>query len=385
MKKKFASKSAFFNPRVLISFAFCAIGVLLALRAFALDPGATALAKGQKQNPYTEDWLAANHGFYDNIWTAEYETRLQQAAEPVLSDLLKLLTPNYGPDVRMSNGNVLGSNQNEFQIDVNPTNQLNAIGTSNDGGTAGVGIFRTTDGGTTWASADASVYGVQAACCDPAVAYGPNGAVYVGILDTSPAAAYTIKSTDGGGTWGTLTSVPVPDRNNLATDPSNPNIVYITYSDLPATNRIKGYKSTDGGVTWGASFFVGDVAPPQGYEQSSQPRVASNGWLYVGYQQYTNSAAGCAAGVQNVVARSTDGGATFTWTVLPIVQGGACVASQAGRGIFCVNAGGSTFRSRSHPIIGINPTNPSMVYMVYSGGDLESAYTCAGSTPTSGF
>jgi hypothetical protein len=39
-----------------------------------------------KQNPYTEAWLAANHGLYDNIWTAEYETRLQQAAEPVLSD-----------------------------------------------------------------------------------------------------------------------------------------------------------------------------------------------------------------------------------------------------------------------------------------------------------
>src|SRR5438045_1200119 len=31
MKKKPASKSAFFNPRVLIGFAFCSIGVLLAL------------------------------------------------------------------------------------------------------------------------------------------------------------------------------------------------------------------------------------------------------------------------------------------------------------------------------------------------------------------
>ena len=63
-----------------------------------------------------------------------------------------MLTPDYGPDVRMSNGNVLGSNQNEFQIEVNPTNSLNAIGTSNDGQTAGVGIFRTTDGGLTWTS-----------------------------------------------------------------------------------------------------------------------------------------------------------------------------------------------------------------------------------------
>ena len=335
-----------------------------------------------KQNPYTEAWLAANHGLYDNIWTAEYETRLQQAAEPVLSDLLNVLTPNYGPDVRMSNGNVLGSNQNEFQIDVNPTNSLNAIGTSNDSQTAGVGIFRTTDGGLTWTSRDASFYGVQAACCDPGNAFGTDGKAYAIILDTSPAATYILRSTDGGGTWAGPSQVSTPDRPNVAVDPTNSNIVYITFTDFnqPA-GRIAGYKSTDGGVTWGSEFLIGDPISPPGYQQSSQPRVASNGWIYVGYQEYNDQNAGCAAGVRNEVARSTDGGATWTITAeLNIVQGGACSTAQAGRGIFCINGGGQSFRSRSHPIMGISPTNPSHVYMVYSGGDLESAYTCGGST-----
>ena len=50
-----------------------------------------------KQNPYTEAWLAANHGLYDNIWTAEYETRLQQAAEPVLSAPVKRADPRLRP------------------------------------------------------------------------------------------------------------------------------------------------------------------------------------------------------------------------------------------------------------------------------------------------
>jgi hypothetical protein len=50
MKKHLTSQSAFFNRRVLISFAFCSIGVLLALLAFALYPGGTALAKGSQQN-----------------------------------------------------------------------------------------------------------------------------------------------------------------------------------------------------------------------------------------------------------------------------------------------------------------------------------------------
>ena len=52
--------------------------------------------------------------------------------------------------------------------------------------------------------------------------------------------------------------------------------------------------------------------------------AAEDGTIYVGYQQYLDSSLGCNAGVQNVLARSTDGGGTFTHTVLDIVQGGAC-------------------------------------------------------------
>src|SRR5205814_1512613 len=178
------------------------------------------------------------------------------------SDLLKVLAPNHGPDVRMSNGILLGSNQNEFQIDLNPTNSLNAIGTSNDGGVAGVGIFVSQNGGMTWTSADASTYGVPSACCDPGVAFGTDGSVYAIILDTSPELTYIIKSTDGGVTWRPPTSVSTPDRPNVAVDPSNANIAYITYTDFnqPA-GRIAGYKSTDGGATWGAEFLIGDPTP----------------------------------------------------------------------------------------------------------------------------
>src|SRR5215210_2660266 len=45
MKKKPVSKSAFFNSRALISFAFCVIGVFLSLLAFSLYPGGNAFAK----------------------------------------------------------------------------------------------------------------------------------------------------------------------------------------------------------------------------------------------------------------------------------------------------------------------------------------------------
>src|SRR5436190_19883404 len=50
MNKNPTSKSAFFNPRVLIGLAFCAIGLLLALFAFALYPGGNALAQRPAQD-----------------------------------------------------------------------------------------------------------------------------------------------------------------------------------------------------------------------------------------------------------------------------------------------------------------------------------------------
>ncbi len=347
--------------------------------------GPVPQAPGGEDNPYTLEWLQKYHGLVDNRWTAQYEQQLQGAVHPASSGrsdpwLLPLGGPLFGADVRLSNPS-FNTQQNEFQVDINPLNHLFAINTSNDYLTAGVGIYRTSDGGATWTAFDAP-FGA-AGCCDPGVAYAADGKVYVSGLSFS-GYTYVISSTDNGMTWSPRSQAAVPDRPNIVVDngPSSPyfGTVYLTYSDLPTTNRIKGYRSTDGGLTWGSSFFIGDVAPPNGYEQSSQPRVASDGTLYVGYQQYTNSNQGCSAGVQNVVARSTDGGTTWTYTVLPIIQGGVCLSSQAGRGVFCYDAAGSYFRSRSHPIMSVHPTNPQHVYMVYSGGDLETAYSCAGGT-----
>jgi hypothetical protein len=44
MKRIFVSKSAFFNPRALFSFALCSIGLFLAVLVFTAFPSSTALA-----------------------------------------------------------------------------------------------------------------------------------------------------------------------------------------------------------------------------------------------------------------------------------------------------------------------------------------------------
>lgn len=50
MRKKLTSRSAFLSRRVLVTFAFCLLGALLALFGFAIHPGTTALAQGPQQN-----------------------------------------------------------------------------------------------------------------------------------------------------------------------------------------------------------------------------------------------------------------------------------------------------------------------------------------------
>ena len=212
-----------------------------------------------KQNPYTEAWLAANHGKFDNIWTAEYETRLAAGRRAGPERPVKRADPQLRPRraheqrhaARQQPERVPDRHEPDQQherhrhLERRRASQASAFPYHRRRHDLDLGrCFR---------------HGVQAACCDPGVAYGPDGSVYAIILDTSPAVTYIIKSTDGGATWRAPTSVSTPDRPNVAVDPSNANIVYITFTDFnqPA-GRIAGYKSTDGGVTWGSEFLIGD-------------------------------------------------------------------------------------------------------------------------------
>jgi len=84
--------------------------------------------------------MRVNHGKYDNVLTALYERWL--AGEDISADTktsarsnsgaANPFAPIFGPDVRMSSAAFAG-NQNEFQIEINPTDSHFAIGTSNDG------------------------------------------------------------------------------------------------------------------------------------------------------------------------------------------------------------------------------------------------------------
>ena len=338
-----------------------------------------AAAAGAAECPYTLDWYQRNHGRHDNICTALYEQWVARGGAAPAQGERGAAAAEFATDINMSTPD-FSIDENEFQIEFHPTDRLLAVAASNTASdfSSGVTIYRTTNGGASWSSSLALPE--EPTCCDPGVAFSAGGDVYVTILDLSPAVTRVLKSTDQGASWTLIASPAVIDRPSLAIDNSSASPrfghLYLTWFD-GVSGRIKGYRSSDGGVNWGAAFFVG--APlAGGYQQASDPQVAADGALFVGYQEYASATPNCATQVRNVVAKSTDGGASFSHTVVPIVQGGVCRPMQAGRGEFCINADGDTFRSRSHPILGLDPSDPALVYMVYSGGELESAYSCGG-------
>jgi hypothetical protein len=347
---------------------------LLAMAVIVAMP-AGGSAAGRPLVPYSNEWLAQNHSRYDNALTAAYEARIGYT-----QGRGSRLAPQAGPaNIRMSNTNFAG-NQNEFQIDINPTNHLFAIGASNDSRAGGVGAYRTSDGGKTWIASD--MFPNLASCCDPGIAYADDGTAYLVALDLSPAVAHIFKSTNNGVTWTQTTDVAVEDRENIVVDngTSSPfhGRIYVTWTDFGTTNEIRLYYSDTGGTSWTGPVNVSNLGTGgAAYAQSSQPRVANDGTLYVGFQYYPN---GTKASAQDRIAKSTNGGASFspntTINAGPNLQGGLDIGDA--RGYFAVNGSCTLFRHRSFPILGIDPTNSQNVYATWAGGNLETPYTCGG-------
>src|SRR5205085_4165956 len=112
--------------------------------------------------------------------------------------------------------------------------------------TPGNGVYKSVDGGVHWAAinngAMTSTTGVNALVMDP----GSSATLYAGSLNGA-----MLKTTDGGATWITITAglpTPYPQVIALAVAPSSPGTLYATlyfYGGL--------YKSVNGGGTWAAA------------------------------------------------------------------------------------------------------------------------------------
>jgi hypothetical protein len=103
MKKQPASKSAFFNPGILIDLASCSIGLLLALLAFALYPGGNALAKGPQQDVTVRETPDASGtlGTKDIVVSQGFDDSIEpnntfRTTTPLVSSCVVTVLPNNG-------------------------------------------------------------------------------------------------------------------------------------------------------------------------------------------------------------------------------------------------------------------------------------------------
>ena len=132
-------------------------------------------------------------------------------------------------------------------------------------GSAGGGVWRTTDGGKTYENLSDGYFGgsigsIAVAKSDPNVIYVGGGEVTV---RGNVSAGYGVwKSTDSGKTW-TFSGLPKSRHiPRIAIHPSNPDVVYAAVlGDLFKPTSQRGvYKSVDGGKNWKKILFSSNQA-----------------------------------------------------------------------------------------------------------------------------
>jgi len=219
----------------------------------------------------------------------------------------------------------------ENTLAVNPTDSNNLVVAwmKQNLFTVSIAISHSNDGGQTWSEPllmQHTQLGYTSA--DPGIIVDENGIFYLSFIDFSPlltgGAVYVTHSGDKGATWSTPvevinanTSADLPvDRPWMAIDESNGihhgriYLVSKSYFAAPPPHAIWLMYSDDGGATWSspnqvdAQWKVGLLLNSMGV-----PTVGSDGALYINYASYDLTAS---LFPRNVVAKSTDGGATFS-------------------------------------------------------------------------
>ena len=123
------------------------------------------------------------------------------------------------------------------------------------------GLWKTTDGGTTWAP----LFDQQDTLCLGAVAVAPSNPniVYVGTGEANPRNSVSwgsgvYRSGDGGKTWNNMGLRETSQIGRVVVHPKDPNVVYVAaMGRFWGPNKERGlYKTTNGGKTWTLSKFL---------------------------------------------------------------------------------------------------------------------------------
>jgi len=182
-------------------------------------------------------------------------------------------------------------------------------------GTAGGGVWKTSNGGTTWAAIGDSL-GVQSVG-DVAVAPSDTNVVWVGTGEKNSLRSQSWgngvhKSTDGGKTWRCMGLADSRSIGRVVIHPTNPQIVYVAaLGHLWGPHNERGiYKTTNGGQSWERLLFVNDTTGFVDLEMDpSNPEVMyAAAWHRLRWGGSRMEGVGAGSGIY----KTTDGGRTWT-------------------------------------------------------------------------
>jgi photosystem II stability/assembly factor-like uncharacterized protein len=182
-------------------------------------------------------------------------------------------------------------------------------------GVASGGLFRTTDGGTTWLPITdgkvplGSTGCVAVAESDPNVIYLGTGSDDVRSNVSTGRGMY--KTTDGGQTWNFIGLYNAGQIGSVRIHPTNPNIVWVSaQGDAFKPNAERGvFKTIDGGQTWRKVLFISDSVGAMDFElQPGNPNVVYAWMSHLERKPWTITSGSRDGGFY----KSTDGGEHFT-------------------------------------------------------------------------
>ncbi len=260
-------------------------------------------------------------------------------------------------------------------------------------GVASGGVFRTTDGGATWAPITdgkvplGSTGSIAVADSNPSIIYLGTGSD--GVRSNVSTGRGVYKTTDGGESW---TFAGLRDAGQIGAvriHPTNPDIVWASaVGNAFKANPERGiFKTTDGGKTWKKTLFINDGVGAMDVElQPGNPNVVYAWMSHLERKPWTIISGSREGGFY----KSTDGGETFTHitTGLPadligkgnlavtaakpdriyaLVEakpgGGFYRSDDAGQTWALVNSQGSLVqRPFYYTTLGADPTNADVVY-----------------------
>jgi photosystem II stability/assembly factor-like uncharacterized protein len=260
-------------------------------------------------------------------------------------------------------------------------------------GVASGGVFRTTDGGTTWEPLTdgkiplGSVGSIAVAETDPNTIYVGTGSD--GVRSNVSTGRGVYRTTDGGKTWSFAGLYHAGQIGAVRIHPNDPNTVWVAaYGDLFKPNRERGvFKTTDGGKTWKNTLFVSDSTGAMDLElMPGNPSVVYAWMNRIERKPWTIISGSREGGFY----KSTNGGDSFTriMTGLPgelIGKGNLAVTAANPQRIYALveaKPGGGLYRSDDagqswtqvnsqgaliqrpfyYTTLGADPTNADVVY-----------------------